>query len=218
VLVARAGGVARNGAGLADGVEAGVPEPAPDPVVLAGELEAAEVADDAAELLVGVTGLTVEVADDDVEVAEDVAELTAEVSGAAAELTVEASGVAAELTVDAAEVCVDARGDSAAVAAWAGRVNTSMIARIPAAVSAACIATRAMRRIIGCGMSSSHSTRNRVARLPFGGGSKPCVPRTCCSATTVQQHRQSDKALRPTGIQGHLVKGTRDACADSRDG
>ena len=81
----------------------------------------------------------------------------------------EAGEVGVEEGVDAVDVWVDVRGDRAAVAAWAGWENRSMTAKIPAAASAACIATRAMRRTIGC-MSSSHSTRNRVARLPSGGG------------------------------------------------
>ena len=86
-----------------------------------------------------------------------------------AELTAEAIGAASEPTpaaVDPEVVCVDVRGGSAAVAACVGRENSSMITKIPAPASAACSALRAMRRIIGCGMSSSHSTRNRAARLP----------------------------------------------------
>ena len=67
------------------------------------------------------------------------------------------------------DVWVDVRGDRAAVAAWAGRENSSMITKMPAVASAACTATRAMRRAAGC-MSSSHSTRNQAARLPSGGG------------------------------------------------
>jgi hypothetical protein len=57
--------------------------------------------------------------------------------------------------VDPVDVCVEVSGDSAADAACAGRENSSMTAKIPAATSAACTATRAMRRTIGCSMSSS---------------------------------------------------------------
>ena len=95
------------------------------------------------------------------------------VTGATVELTAEptaeAIGAATEPTpaaVEPAVVCVDVRGGSAAVAVCAGRENSSMITKIPAPASAACSALRAMRRTIGCGMSSSHSTRNRAARLP----------------------------------------------------
>jgi hypothetical protein len=93
-------------------------------------------------------------------------------TGDVTELTVEVT----ELSAEAVDVWVDARGDSAAVAAWAGREKNSMTAKIPAAVSAACIATRAMRRTLGCTTSSSPSTSNRAARLPRGDGGKPRVP------------------------------------------
>jgi hypothetical protein len=128
-------------------------------VGLAGELEAPEVADEPAEP-----------ADDAVEptdeVADDVAEPTFEVTGDATEPTVEVTGDEAPESVD---VRVALRGDRAAVAAWAGRENSSMTTKMPAAASAACTAVRAMRRTIGC-MSSSHSTRHQAARLPSGGG------------------------------------------------
>jgi hypothetical protein len=107
----------------------------------------------------------------------DEAEPTTEATGkAAAEVTGDVAEPTVVVTADPADVCVDVRGGSAAVAAWAGRENSSMTARIPAAASAACIAARAMRRTIGCTMSSSHSTRNRAARLPPGGGSKLACP------------------------------------------
>jgi hypothetical protein len=180
-------GRAATGVGLADGAGAGPLEPepvpvAPGPFALAGEPadepeaadepepveepKAAEATADEAEPTTEAAG---EAADVIAEVAGDVAELTAEVTGDVAEPTVEA-------TAEAADVCVDVRGGSAAVAAWAGRENSSMTAKIPAAASAACIAARAMRRTIGCTMSSSHSTRNRAARLPSGGGSKLACP------------------------------------------
>ena len=141
--------MAGSGAGLTDGTGLVAPEPVPD--APAGELEAAEA-----------TGA--------------VAELTVEATGDVAEVTVEVTVDAAELTVDAVDVCVDVRGGSAAVAACAGRENTSMIVKIPAAASAACTATRAMRRAIGCSMSSSHSTRDQAARLPNDGRGKPRMP------------------------------------------
>jgi hypothetical protein len=101
------------------------------------------------------------------------AELAAEATSDAAEEAADVTGEVAELTTavpgDVAEVWVDVRGDRAAVAAWAWWENSSMTAKSPAAASAACTAARAMRRTIGC-MSSSHSTRNRGARLPSGGG------------------------------------------------
>jgi hypothetical protein len=163
-------------------VELGAPAVADEVVGDEAEL-AGEVADDVPEL-------TVEVPDEAVElavvgdVADDAAEPAAEVTGDVAEATVEATGDVAELTVDATgdvaeatvgeapesvEVSVALRGDRAAVAAWAGRENSSMTTKMPAVASAACTATRAMRRAVGC-MSSSHSTRNQAARLPSGGG------------------------------------------------
>jgi len=87
-----------------------------------------------------------------------VAELMAELTGDVAEVT----GDVAEVTGDVAELTVDVtpeRGDVGSVsevAACACRENRSMITNIPAATIASCTARRAMRRTIGCGMSSSH--------------------------------------------------------------
>jgi hypothetical protein len=154
-------------------------------VELAGELEAPEVADEPAEP-----------ADDAVEptdeVADDAAEPTAEVTGDAAEPTVEVTGVEAPESVD---VRVALRGGRAAVAAWAGRENSSMTTKMPAAPSAACTAMRAMRRAVGC-MSSSHSTRTRPLAYPPA-AEQTSHTRNCCSATTVQSDRRSDKGGRP---------------------
>jgi hypothetical protein len=180
-------------------------EPAEDVAGEAVELaDVAEVADDVAELTVEVTGdvaeLTVEVTGDvaelTVEVTGDVAELTEEVTGDVAEATVEVTGDVADPSVDEAPESVEAsvvlRGDRAAVAAWAGRENSSMTTKMPAVASAACTATRAMRRAVGC-MSSSHSTRNQAARLPSGGGANLAHTRNYCSVTTVQSDRRSGK-------------------------
>jgi ribosomal protein S18 acetylase RimI-like enzyme len=141
------------------------------------------------------------VADDAVAVADDAAEPSAEATGEEARPTVEEAA-------DPVAVCVDVRGGSAAVAAWAGRENTSMTATIPAATSAACIAPRAMRRTNGC-MSSSHwrrkdrkpgrsSTRRRRRQT-----SRTWTSR---SVTTVQLLRQSDKggANRPVWQDGRM--------------
>ncbi len=136
---------------LAGGAGLEVPEPAPvvlaAPDALAGELEGVEDTADA-------TGLAVEVT-----------EPIVEVTGLAVEVTGDVAALMVEAIVEPVDVCVGVRGGKAAVAACAGRENTSMIARIPAAASAACIATRAMRRATGCGTSSSHSTRN-LGRSP----------------------------------------------------
>jgi hypothetical protein len=178
-LVAGAGaatGAAGSGAGLAD-VGPAVPEPVPVGP-LSGELAAVEpmpvelapVAADVAEPAAEVTG---DVAEPTVEVTGDVAEPTVEVTGDVAEPTVEVTGDVAEVTGDEVPERVDVRvalrGDRAAVDAWAGRENSSMTTKMPAAASAACTAVRAMRRAIGC-MSSSHSTTDQAARLPSGGG------------------------------------------------
>jgi hypothetical protein len=169
-------GAAGNGAGLAD-VGPAVPEPGPVeplPVELAAvELAAVELA--AVELAAELAGEpeVPEVADEPVEPVDDAAEPATEVTGDVAEPTVEVTGDVAELTVDAVpesvEVRVALRGDRAAVDAWAGRENSSMTTKMPAVASAACTATRAMRRAVGC-MSSSPSTRHQAARLPSGGG------------------------------------------------
>ncbi len=154
-------GVARDGAAL-------------PPVELAGELGGSEVVDEAvgdeAELAADVAGDVPELA---VEVPAEAVELAADVADDVAELTVEATGDEAELRVDVVpeivEVSVALKGVRAAVAAWAGRENSSMTTKTAAVPSAACTATRAMRRAVGC-MSSSHSTTDQVARLPSGGG------------------------------------------------
>ena len=141
-------GVARGGAGL-------------PPVEFAGELGAWEEVDEP-----GGSGVV------DAAVGDE-AELTVEATGDVAELTVEATGDVAEPRVDVVpeivEVRVALRGVRAAVAAWAGRENSSMTTKTAAVASAACTATRAMRRAVGC-MSSSHSTTGQAARLPSGGG------------------------------------------------
>jgi hypothetical protein len=180
--------VTASGAGPTDDAGSAAPEPVPPvlaPVALAEELETAETTvGDAAVLTVEVTGvaaeLTVEVTGAAAELTVEVSGNTAELTGVAAELTVEVTGPTAEpiaeVTVEPVDACVDVRGGSAAVAACAGRENISMIAKIPAAANAACTATTAMRRATGCGMSSSHSTRNWAAWLPAGGGMKPRLP------------------------------------------
>jgi hypothetical protein len=118
-----------------------LPEVAVDGAVVA-ELTVV-VTGDVAELTVVVTGDVAEETGDMAEVA--VAELTAEVTGDVRELT-------GEVTAE--------RGDPdsgvSELAACACRENTSMITNIPAATIASCTARRAMRRKIGCGMSSSH--------------------------------------------------------------
>jgi hypothetical protein len=108
------------------------------------------------------------------------------------ELTIEVIGDAAAVTVSPVVVCVDLRGESAAVAAWAGRENSSIITKMPAAASAACIAPRATRRTIGCSMGSS--TRRETGPLAYPRRRRQTSrTRTYCSVTTVQPHRQSDK-------------------------
>jgi hypothetical protein len=130
---------------------------------------------------------TVEVTVEVAEVAEVAALVTGDVAVPTVEVTDDAAVVSVEEAVDPVDVWVDVRGDRAAVAACAGRENSSMTTRIPAAASAACTAERAMRRTIGC-MSSSHSTRNQVARLPPAAG-QTSHTRNRCSVTTVHSDR-----------------------------
>jgi hypothetical protein len=144
-------------AGAAVGVElagvagAGPAEPEPAPLALVREPAegpepgAAALGGDAAEPTAEVTG----------EAAEPTAEVTGDVAEPTDDVTVEEAEPTVEEAVDAVEVCFDDRGASAAVAACAGRENSSRTTKIPAAASAACIAVRAMRRTIGCDMSSS---------------------------------------------------------------
>jgi hypothetical protein len=109
--------------------------------------EVAEETGDVAELTAVVTG--------------DVAELTAVVTGdvaelVVAELTAEVTGDVTELTGEVTAERGDPGSGVSEVAACACRENTSMMTNIPAATIASCTARRAMRRKIGCGMSSSH--------------------------------------------------------------
>jgi hypothetical protein len=76
------------------------------------------------------------------------------------------TGLVTALTVDPtderAEDGADPRGDRVStVDACACLENSIMMTKIPAATIASCIARRAKRRAIGCGMSSSPLTRNR---------------------------------------------------------
>lgn len=123
----------------------------------AGALEPAASAEGLAAVL--------EVADEAAEVTGDAAELTAEVTGDAAELTAEVTGDAAELTAEVTAERGDGGGDVSEVVACACRENTNMITKIPAATIASCTARKAMRRTIGCGMSSSPSP-GRGIRAP----------------------------------------------------
>jgi hypothetical protein len=87
------------------------------------------------------------------------------------------TGLAAALTADPtdetderAEDGADPTGDRVSrVDACACLENSIMMTKIPAATIASCIARRATRRAIGCGMSSSHS--------PETGGCGTCAAR-----------------------------------------
>jgi ribosomal protein S18 acetylase RimI-like enzyme len=125
-----------------------------------------------------------------------VAPEAAATTGGTVELTIEVIGDAAAVTVSPVVVWVDRRGGSAAVAAWAGRENSSMITKMPAAASAACIAPRANRRTIGCSMSSP--TRRETGPLAYPRRRRQTSrTQTCCSVTTVQLLRQPDKGETP---------------------
>lgn len=86
------------------------------------------------------------------------------------------AALTAESTDERAEDGADPRGDRVSrVDACACLENSIMTTKIPAATIASCIARRATRRAIGCGMSSSHSPEPEdVARvLPAFCGSMP---------------------------------------------
>ena len=135
--------------GLATGASAPVAVPASEAGVWVAAGAALEVACEAVEATGDVAELTAEATG-------FVAELTAEVTGDVAELTAEVTGDAVELTVEVTAESGDP-GSVSEVAACACRENRSMITKIPAAAIASCTARRAMRRTIGCDMSSSHS-------------------------------------------------------------
>jgi hypothetical protein len=149
---------------LGDGAELVVPELAPD-ALAAGELAPDELA--AGELLgLGVVEPGAELEAAGAVGAADVAALAIDVAAVAVDLTGDAAEVRLTATVDPVDVWVGVSGGRAAFDAWAGREKISKIVRIPAAASAACIAPRAMRRINGCSMSSSQSTRTGPHAYP----------------------------------------------------
>jgi len=134
----------------------------PESVVPTGGLEAAWASDVACEtvaLACETVVLACEAAEETGDVAELMSEVTGDVEELAAEVIDDAAELTAEVTGDAAEVTVESDDPDGVseVAACACRENRSMITNIPAATIASCTARRAMRRTIGCGMSSSHS-------------------------------------------------------------
>jgi hypothetical protein len=156
-------------------------------------MTAGEVTGEVAELTVEVTGevagLTGEVA---VEVAGDVAVETGDVAVelVVAEVTAEVTGDVAELTGEVTAERDDVGDGVSEVAARACRENRNMITNIPAATIASCTARRAMRRTIGCGMSSSHPPGNRT--------------RCACPLPGVSITRTQAKLSRPQ--TGHAVR------------
>jgi hypothetical protein len=137
-----------------------LPEVAVDWAGLGGTAGAPEVACEAVEETGDVTEPTVEETGDvtelTVEVTGDVTELTVEVTGDVTELAVEVTGDVTELATEVTGERGDA-GDVSEVAACACRENRSISTKIPAATIASCTARKAMRRTIGCGITSSHS-------------------------------------------------------------
>jgi len=118
---------------------------------------------------------------------------------AAADVTGLAAALTADPTGERAEDVVDPRGDRVSrVDACACLENSIMTKKIPAATIASCIARRAMRRAIGCGMSTPLAINREdvgtsAARFPRVyaaclGGFNPKVM-TCCAATNVQRFR-----------------------------
>lgn len=108
-------------------------------VEAAGAAEAGDAAAGVEALLASVPDVTVEAAD-----------VTAEVADVISEVSVVVTGEPAEPGVVAASGAVDA---------CACRANTSRTTRIPAASIANCVARRATRRNIGCGIRGSPHRR-----------------------------------------------------------
>jgi hypothetical protein len=122
-------------------------------------------------------------------------EFTAEVA--------DVTGFVAALTADPADERADDGADPrddrvSRVDACACLENSIMMTKIPAATIASCIARRATRRAIGCGMSTPLARNRRMlARCcPFFAGlchapAADLHPKamTCCAATNVQRFR-----------------------------
>jgi hypothetical protein len=141
----------------------------------------------------------VEVTGDVAEVTGAVTELTAEVTGDVTELTGDVTGDVTELTAEVTVERGDPGGGGSEVAACACRENRNMTTNIPAATIASCTARRAMRRTIGCGMSSSHSPETGRGTRALYQRFQSRAPRpnwTCCSVTTVQRRRKLRQANR----------------------
>ena len=147
----------------------------PESVVPTGGLEAAWASDVACET-VALACETVVLACEAAEETGDVAELMSEVTGDVEELAAEVIDDAAELTAEVTVESDDPDGVSE-VAACACRENRSMITNIPAATIASCTARRAMRRTIGCGMSSSHSPETGRSTRAHNQGFQSRAPR-----------------------------------------
>jgi hypothetical protein len=105
---------------------------------------------------------------------------SAAAEGLGAAATLEVADEAAELTAEVTAERGDVGGGASGVAACACRENTSMITKIPAATIASRTARRAMRRRIGCGMSSSPSPGCGIG-APVTGGLEPRAPKPRCS-------------------------------------
>jgi len=118
----------------------------------------------------GATAGAPEVACEAVEETGDATELTTEVTGDATELVAEVTGDVTELVAEVTAERGDAGGVSE-VAACAWRENRSINTKTPAATIASCTARRAMRRRIGCGITSSTHRKPDVGRAPVIGGS-----------------------------------------------
>jgi hypothetical protein len=118
----RAGTAADGCLGAWAGALAGVPELAPDELV-AGEVVLVEPVP--AEVRLVEVGVDVDDAEPTAEVTGDVAELTADV----AEPRVDEAEPRVDEGPEMVDVRVAVRGDTAAVAAWAGRENSSMTRR-----------------------------------------------------------------------------------------
>jgi hypothetical protein len=122
-------------------------------------------------------------------------EFTAEV----ADVTGFAAALTAEPTDERAEDGADPGGDRVSrVDACACLENSIMMTKIPAATIASCIARRAMRRAIGCGMSTPLARDRRMWHVccPFFAGlchasevDLGLKVMTCCAATNVQCSR-----------------------------
>jgi hypothetical protein len=157
--------------------------PEPEPAVPEEELAAPVTEPMAAEavLTTGVTGSATTLPAPGSEAADVPPAATDDRTGVTletADVTADTAVVSPEVPGDAGLLATNAglSGGEAIVAACACRDSSSKRTKMPAASSAACTALSAMRRIISCGISSSHVPKAGVGLIPIISELEPRIP------------------------------------------